>query len=242
MAFKEFTLNETQSVVIYKRRASRSLRLSVSATGQVRVTIPAWASYRAGLAFARSKQSWIADQKQPALRLWDGQAIGKAHHLRFLPQESLAKTKPTSRVTDSEVIIRYPAALGENDPNVQKLATAACTRALRIQAEQLLPKRLSTLAGLHGFDYNSVAVRQLKSRWGSCDHNSHIVLNIFLLQLPWDLIDYVLLHELTHTKVMRHGPVFWQTLEKSLPNAKHCRKEIKLYQPVFYSIAVSRMA
>lgn len=240
MAFKEFTLNETQSVVIYKRRGSRSLRLSVSATGQIRVTIPTWASYRAGLAFARSKQSWIATQKQPALVLRDGQAIGKAHHLRFLAQDTIAK--PSSRVTDSEVIIRYPAGWGENDPNVQKLATTACTRALRIQAQQLLPQRLSSLASLHGFEYSGVAVRQLKSRWGSCDHNSRIVLNIFLLQLPWGLIDYVLLHELTHTVVMRHGPVFWQTLEKSLPGAKHWRKEIKHYQPFFNSAAEERMA
>jgi predicted metal-dependent hydrolase len=235
MAFKEFTLNDTQSVVIYKRRASRSLRLSVSATGQIRVTIPTWASYRAGLAFARSKQSWIAAQKQPALSLHDGQAIGKAHHLRFLKHAAI--TKPTSRVTDNEVIIRYPATLGENDPSVQKIADTACTRALRIQAKQLLPQRLNSLASLHGFQYHSVSVRQLKSRWGSCDHNSRIVLNIFLLQLPWDLIDYVMLHELTHTVVMRHGPVFWQTLEKSLPSAKNCRKEIKRYQPVFNSAA-----
>jgi predicted metal-dependent hydrolase len=234
MAFKEFTLNETQSVVIYKRRASRSLRLSITATGQVRVTIPTWTPYRAGLEFARSRQSWINDHQQSAAVLKDGQAIGKAHHLRFIADPSLAKT--TSRVSSSEIIVRYPAEHSEQDPAVQKAATSACIRALRKQAETLLPQRLRSLATQHDFQYKSVSVRQLKSRWGSCDQDGHIVLNIYLLQLPWELIDYVLLHELMHTRILRHGPKFWQALETYLPGVKRCRKEIKHYQPTFHSL------
>jgi predicted metal-dependent hydrolase len=233
MAFKEFTLNETQSVVIYKRRSSRSLRLSVTATGQIRVTIPVWAPYRSGLEFARSRQAWIATHQQPAAVLRDGQAVGKAHHLRFIAQADL--TKPTSRVTHSEIVVRYPSTMSENQQLVQQVAVRASTRALKSQAEQLLPQRLHSLARQHNLQYKSVAVRQLKSRWGSCDQTGHIILNIFLMQLPWDLIDYVLLHELVHTEVMRHGPDFWQALEKLLPLAKQRRKEIKQHQPVFYS-------
>jgi len=157
--------------------------------------------------------------------------VGKAHHLHFIAQHNLIK--PTSRVTSSEVLVRYPSSLVVNDQIVQKVATAASMRALRTQAEQLLPQRLRSLALQHDLTYKSVAVRQLKSRWGSCDHTGHIVLNIFLMQLPWDLIDYVLLHELTHTEILRHGPDFWQMLEKYLPTAKQRRKEIKKYQPTF---------
>jgi predicted metal-dependent hydrolase len=233
MAFKEFALNETQSVTIYKRRSSRSLRLSLSATGQIRVTVPLWVPYRAGLEFARSRQAWIAANQQSVTILRDGQAIGKAHHLRFIASDAIVKT--SSRVTSNEVIVRYPVTLTENSQAVQKVAIAACTRALRTQAEQLLPQRLHSLAEQHGFTYTSVAVRQLKSRWGSCDQTGHIVLNIFLLQLPWELIDYVLLHELTHTQIMRHGPDFWGAMEKPLPATKRYRKEIKRYQPVFNS-------
>jgi predicted metal-dependent hydrolase len=240
MAFKEFALNETQSVVIYKRRSSRSLRLSVTATGQVRVTIPVWAPYRSGLEFARSRQAWITTHLQPAALLRNGQIIGKAHHLHFIAQDTSAKT--TSRVTSSEVIIRYPANLSQNHPSVQKVAISASSRALRIQAEQLLSQRLQILAEQHNLNYKSVAVRQLKSRWGSCDQSGHITLNIFLMQLPWDLIDYVLLHELTHTQILRHGPDFWETLQKFLPSAKQRRKEMRNYQPTFSSAVSPSMA
>src|SRR5690606_36436720 len=106
-----------------------------------------------------------------------------------------------------------PAGTDPAHPRVQKAAQAAAIRALRKEAETLLPQRLRTLAEQTGFTYNSVAVKQPKSRWGSCSHQKHITLNLFLMQLPWRLIDYVLLHELTHTKVMRHGPPFWAELE-----------------------------
>ena len=233
MAFKQFTLNDTQSVVIYKRRSSRSLRLSITSTGQIRVTIPMWAPYRSGLEFARSRQPWISSHLRPAHYLKDGQAIGKSHHLYFLIDNTI--TKPTSRVTNNEIVVCYPQSLKTRDEAVQSVAKRASNRALRKQAEQLLPQRLAMLAEQHQLHYKSVAVRHLKSRWGSCDQFGHIVLNIFLMQLPWDLIDYVLLHELTHTEIMRHGPDFWQAMEQILPLAKQRRKEIRNYQPIFSS-------
>jgi predicted metal-dependent hydrolase len=231
MAFKEFALTESQSVFIYKRQSSRSLRLSITSTGQVRVTIPKWAPYRTGLEFARSRQAWIATHAQVANLLRNGQAIGKAHHLRFVADGTLSKAN--SRIHTSEITVRYPAAATEEDLAVQKVAHSACVRALRKQAETLLPQRLHALAVQHDLSYKSVAVRQLKSRWGSCDQNTHIILNIYLLQLPWELIDYALLHELTHTQVLRHGPDFWSVLESYLPSAKSFRKAIKQYQPTF---------
>jgi predicted metal-dependent hydrolase len=240
MAFKEFPLNDEQSVIIYKRQSSRSLRLSVTSTGQIRVTIPRWVSYRAGLAFARSKQSWLAEQQHTSSTLRNGQTIGKAHHLRFMAEEGL--NKPVSRLNSSEIIIRYPQALSQADPSVQKVALNACIRALRSQAENLLPQRLQSLAKQYDFQYTSVSVRQLKSRWGSCDQTGHIILNIYLLQLPWELIDYVLLHELTHIQILRHGPDFWRAMETHLPPVKQRRKEIKRYQPTFNSSTPQTMA
>ena len=240
MAFKEFALSESQYVTIYKRRSSRSLRLSVTSTGKIRVTIPLWASYHAGLEFARSKQTWINTHQQVATLLQNGQAIGKAHHLRFIARDNLSKA--ISRVSPSEVTINYPDTLNEKHVSVQKIAQTACIRALRAQADQLLPQRLESLAARHNLTYGDVSVRQLKSRWGSCDQNGDIVLNIFLLQLPWDLIDYVLLHELTHTQILRHGSDFWQALEGLLPSAKSYRKAIRQYQPAFNSPVPRSMA
>ncbi|HET8992036.1 MAG TPA: M48 family metallopeptidase, partial [Candidatus Saccharimonadales bacterium] len=65
---------------------------------------------------------------------------------------------------------------------------------------------------------------------GSCDQSKNITLNLYLMQLPWHLIDYVLLHELTHTVVFKHGPDFWAEMDKYLPDSKSLRSEMKDYK------------
>jgi predicted metal-dependent hydrolase len=57
------------------------------------------------------------------------------------------------------------------------------------------------------------------------------------MQLPWDCIDYVLLHELTHTKVMRHGSVFWEAMAAVLPNVIEMRKRMRDHHPILHSSA-----
>ncbi|HTB48710.1 MAG TPA: SprT family zinc-dependent metalloprotease [Verrucomicrobiae bacterium] len=229
MPSKQFALDD-QIVTIYKRKSNRSLRLSVTADGRVRVSIPTWAPYSAGLKFARSREQWIRAQRPEPLQLKNGQAVGKAHHLRFAPS-SVPAAKVTSRVYPTEIVVSYPAAMPTSDAAVQQVAEAAGIRALRRQAEHLLPQRLAGLAAAHNFSYGEVRIKHLKSRWGSCDHNGTIVLNLFLMQLPWDCIDYVLLHELTHTRVLRHGPPFWEAMQSVLPDMARLRKAIRAYQP-----------
>jgi predicted metal-dependent hydrolase len=197
------------------------------------VTIPAWAPYKAGVDFARSRQAWITSQQKPLDLLDEGQPVGKAHRLTFKPSPSA--TNVSGRVSSGQVAVTYPNRFAFDSPEVQKAAHDGAIRALRAQAEQLLPQRLKTLAEQHGFKYNSVQIKRLKGRWGSCDHKAHIVLNLYLMQLPWELIDYVLLHELTHTKILRHGPDFWAAMKKVQPRTPELRKQIKQHHPVLGS-------
>ncbi|HEX4774923.1 MAG TPA: SprT family zinc-dependent metalloprotease [Candidatus Saccharimonadales bacterium] len=230
MPSKQFILDSGLTVNVYKRRGNRNLRLSVNHGGQVRVSIPAWAPYKAGLDFVRSREPWIRSQQLSPRLLRHGQAIGKAHHLEFAAKAGLIK--PSSRIRSSAVVVTHPTSLEPNSSTVQNEAEKACVRALRAQAEQLLPQRLANLASQYGFTYNQVGIKRLKSRWGSCDQGQNIVLNLFLIQLPWDLIDYVLLHELTHTQVLKHGPVFWEAMSAKMPDTKRRRQALRNYHPV----------
>lgn len=233
MAFKEFALNERTTITVYKRKKNRNLRLSVSPDGKIRVSIPVWAPYKAGIAFAQKRIEWIEQQRKPASILTDGQSIGKAHRLRFIEDPTIDRPKGFVRTT--EVVVKVPIDAAKNDDEVQVVTKKACVRALRSEAQQLLPQRLAALADLHGFEYSSVSVKQLRSRWGSCDQHGNIVLNLYLMQLPWESIDYVLLHELTHTKYLHHGPVFWSAMESILPDVKQRRKAMRNHQPILDS-------
>lgn len=233
MAFKRFVLDDATPITVYKRKSSRNLRLTVSADGLVKVSIPRWIAYAIGLKFAQSRSDWIRSQRRPAVLLSAGQPVGKSHRLRFAA--TAGADKVTSRVQGTEVVVYHPPGLAETNPEIQQSARLAGTRALRKQAENLLPRRLDSLAAKHGFTYASVKVKQMKSRWGSCDSQSNIVLNLYLMQLPWEHIDYVILHELTHTRILRHGPDFWLAMESVLPGAKAYRKVMRQHQPMLHS-------
>jgi predicted metal-dependent hydrolase len=231
MATKQVSIPDIGTVTLYKRRGNRSLRLSIGSNGDVRVSLPYWLPYKAGEQFALSKMAWIiANQIKPGIDLKAGSAIGKAHRLYFEQSSHVARV--TTRVAANEVRILYPPHVEIDDPAVQEAAHKASIRALRKEAEVLLPQRLEALAVQTGFAYKDVSVKQLKSRWGSCNSHQEIVLNLFLMQLPWKLIDYVLVHELVHTKIMRHGTPFWREMERHLPQAKSLRKQMADYQPM----------
>ncbi len=231
MATKLFEIPGVGTVTVYKRRGNRSLRLTVSATGEIRVSMPSWLPYKAGEQFAISKTNWIVQHKlSTPVGLRHGQVIGKAHRLHFVPDAQAARI--STRLKQNQIEINHPATMDASDPTVQQAARVASIRALRKEAEQLLPIRLRQLAMQEDFSFKSVGIKQLKSRWGSCSSTTEITLNLFLMQLPWHLIDYVLLHELTHTKVMQHGAPFWRELERHVPHAKKLRKEISAYHPV----------
>ena len=96
-------------------------------------------------------------------------------------------------------------------------------------AKSYLVGRLQYLANKHGFIYNRVSVRSQKTRWGSCSINNNISLNIKLICLPKDLSDYVILHELAHTKIKNHSPSFWIFLNRYIPDVKKKDKALKGY-------------
>jgi predicted metal-dependent hydrolase len=87
-------------------------------------------------------------------------------------------------------------------------------------AARKLQARLRHLARKYGFAYNRVIIRDQRTRWGSCSHGNNISLNVKLVMLPLELMDYVLLHELVHTRYHDHSPRFWAELDRYVGNAR----------------------
>lgn len=97
-------------------------------------------------------------------------------------------------------------------------------------AKQQLTERLGWLADLYGFEYNRVFIRRQKTRWGSCSGVNNINLNVNLVRLDQRLMDYVLLHELVHTRVKNHSLRFWRELDRyTSGQAKELDKQLRKY-------------
>jgi predicted metal-dependent hydrolase len=87
--------------------------------------------------------------------------------------------------------------------------------------------RCRQLAEIHSYQIGRVNLRKQKSIWGSCSAQNNISLNVNLAYLKDELIDYVILHELAHTKVKNHSRKFWDELERVLPDSKELNQQLK---------------
>ncbi len=100
------------------------------------------------------------------------------------------------------------------------------------RALEYLPKRVEYFAQLIGVKYGRIGIRHQKTRWGSCSSNGNLSFNCLLMLAPPEVIDYVVVHELCHRKVMNHSKAFWSEVEKIIPDYKKSvlwlRKEVLL--------------
>jgi predicted metal-dependent hydrolase len=76
-------------------------------------------------------------------------------------------------------------------------------------------------------DLGQTTIREASSRWGSCSAKNDIMISLRLLFMPLEIIDYVIVHELAHTKYRGHGVRFWQYVEKVMPDFRDKKEWLK---------------
>ena len=112
----------------------------------------------------------------------------------------------------------------------RKAPVNANVERMRADAKATLPPRLAELAVQHGFHYNKVFIKNNISNWGSCSSLGNINLNLRLVELPQELQDYVMLHELCHLKYLNHGKEFHALLESVCPGHRALARQMKEYK------------
>ena len=91
----------------------------------------------------------------------------------------------------------------------------------------LVTARLAHFNQVYGLTWKSVSIRNQKTRWGSCSRRGALHFNYRLVLLPPHLADYVIVHELCHLKEFNHSKKFWQEVERTLPDWRAARRELK---------------
>jgi predicted metal-dependent hydrolase len=99
------------------------------------------------------------------------------------------------------------------------------------QAGRRIIARLRELSAMHNLPFSGVSFRHQKTRWGSCNRDNRLSLNVGLALLPPELLDYVLLHELVHTRIKNHGRAFWAELTGLMPDARARAVQLRNHRP-----------
>lgn len=223
--------NEFGKITIRRSARANSVRVRVAPDGTLRASLPLYAPLflvKRLLKSSRSDLRQIIAKSRPQTIYQDGMQIGKSHRLVVQAHTSPEVTVKRHR---QQIIVCLPPHKTLADSVVTQKLRTTIIAALRIEAKSYLPQRLKFLAAKLGCVYTKVRFSHAGSRWGSCSSSGTISLNVALMKLPFELIDYVLVHELSHLKEMNHSPAFWKLVEQGDPQYLVHRRSLKHETP-----------
>lgn len=214
-------------VTFFRNRRSKNMKISVKPDKSVLISFPFFVSEKEVLAFLARNKEWIRRQQKKADAGRTAYSEGavmktKLHTIELCRDE-------TGKVETHENVIKIFTPEFKSE-KTRIIIEDILTQVYRFEARRLLPPRLNELAREHGFTCNKVTIRNNKRNWGSCSSRNNISLNLQMMKLPDQLIDYILLHELVHTEIKNHGDKFWKKLnEVTGCKARLLAREVKKY-------------
>lgn len=216
------------TVKVQKKRGMKSIRLRVTARGELVVSAPWYVSRPMIHNFLAERKEWMQMHSHKRKTIYyDGMHFGRNMSLRIINNASRNRSKVLADVL--EIYLN-----GQFDPEnktQQRFIEQKMIKTLQLEAENILLPRLHELSQASGTEFNQAYIKNLTGRWGSCDQSKNITLSLFLVQLPDPIIDYVITHELAHTKHMNHSAAFWAVVAMDCPSYKVMRKNLKEHEP-----------
>lgn len=227
------TLYDDEFGEIAIRRSARTQKISIriSPNGSFRASLPIYTPIvllKRLINRSREDLRQLSEKHTDIPAYTEGMQLGKSHKLVVMP--SAREATKVGRA-DQNIVVYLATGEDLKTESVRQAIQKEYIKLLRIEAKAYLPRKLATLADEYGFSYERVRFSHATGRWGSCSSQGTISLNIALMKLPHELIDYVLVHELCHTKEMNHSKSFWELVERCDPLYKEHRRAIKAHHP-----------
>ena len=221
-------------IKLKKSFKAKNISIKIKPFEGVLVTVPMLVSFKLAEDFVKTKIKWInknlnkvQKQEQSYTFFSANNSFKTRYHLINITSTELSKN--TVHIENTNVKVLISKKLSVSSEENQLYIRNIILEIWRKEAKEYLPRRVKALAIDHNFNYQKLTIKNTKSRWGSCSFDNNINLSLHLMRISNELIDYVILHELVHTKVKNHSSKFWETLEKHCPNSKILDKELKKY-------------
>ncbi len=223
------SISLSQGPLDYTLRVSgraRRVRLVIQPGGALEVVAPVGAPLTRVEAALREHEAWIIRTRArlaqvaspaPPEPLAEGRLLPCAgRELRLSLQVGAREGHFLARLTDDHLTLTLPHA-------DDALAHVALERWYRRRAQVIIAERLAHWNVHYGYTWTRVAIKEQKTRWGSCSRRGSLNFNWRLLLAPLPVLDYVVIHELCHLKEPNHAPPFWALVAQTCPDYRERR-------------------
>ncbi|MCI8483198.1 MAG: M48 family metallopeptidase [Lachnospiraceae bacterium] len=227
------------------RSKRKSISIVIGKDGSIQVKAPDWLPRYKIDQFIQQKEKWIRQKRSELERMEKDRQIhtfqegddflflGEYYRLSFR-EDFQGKDQKSGNILlwQKKKLLLLPGAEQEGAEVRRKIEEW-----YRSQAKKIFPERAAyyeplvtkeaKVVGRPVRSVNRIAIRNQKTRWGSCSSKGNLNFNWRLLMAPIEVLDYVVVHELCHLVYMDHSREFWQMVEQILPGAGQYRKWLK---------------
>ena len=215
-----------------RRVGCRRISISVGRGGRIMVTRPWYVSKRAALELVNEKREWIVAARQRVIKSAQSPTLTtgyrtRTHTLRI--ESGGARNNYT--ITADEVVVTLMSNIDPTSEIGQQIIRTAVIETLRAEAHTTLPRMVERLAAKYGFSYNGLTIKNIHSKWGSCSATNHLNFSLYMMLLPDELIEFIILHELCHTVHKNHSARFHALLNSIVGgNEQSLNRKLRQYR------------
>lgn len=196
----------------------KSVSLVIKNNGDFIVRAPLNCNEKVIFDFISKKSEWIIKKRQEqAKNAFNRLTFEKSEQISILGKEYPIILSNSSKVKLSETSLEIPSIQPK-----EKLI-----KFLKSFAKKYITTRAELISSLFNFSYAGISISSARTNWGSCSHNNRLHFTYKLILCPEDVIDYIILHELCHTRVKNHSAKFWSLVESCNPVYKVQEKWLK---------------
>lgn len=218
------------NITLEIKARQKTLRLRIHPDRGVFVSVPRYVSENQAKKFVAENAEWIKEKlskiernKDKGIFTEDSFFKTRKHELFLRRLDDSGTGKSYAEVKDGIINLYFSEAVNFQNQNTQTIIQKVILQTLWIEAVEFLPERIERIAKSHGFKYSGLKIGKAQKTWGSCKSDNSINLSAKLMLLPDELIDYIILHELCHTKFKNHSAKFYELLNL------HCGGKVKFY-------------
>jgi predicted metal-dependent hydrolase len=220
--------------VVYRDR--KTVGITANRYG-VKISAPPWVSKKQLKEIVGKKAEWISKKLLQSLnesekfKKKNGKELyylGNEYRMIVIHDDSLKG--PMLNLTEDGFMVFISTKI--RDQNRAAYIKKAVLKWYKEKALKVFNDRVGFYSNIIGVRPLKVSVKKQRTRWGSCSSKGNISLNLKLLMLPLEIIDYVVVHELTHLKIMNHSKDFWKAVGLVIPEYRNRIKELKGYRQI----------
>lgn len=178
-------------------------------------------------ALVLKKARWILDKLELVRALAD-EDIVTGSRIPYLGRKYYTEVFFNQELTQTEIEFNQSKFRIHVNPamDVQPAIRAAVDAWHRERALEKITPRVKKLSRQTDLSYQQLKFQKMEKRWGSCTETNNIILNTEAVKLPFTLIDYIIIHELCHTRVKNHSKEFWAELARHIPNWRELNEKV----------------